>query len=114
MKLAQRYNRANLFTSFIILMITGVIYYIAIHFILSGNLDKDLVIEEKEIQAYIKNYERLPSSGDFLHQKVTYNKLGTAQKIERSFFYDNFYNEEDNENEPGRSLVTIVNLKGEK
>ena len=114
MKLAQRYNRANLFTSFIILMITGVIYYIAIHFILTGNLDKDLVIEEKEIQAYIKNYERLPSSGDFLHQKVTYNKLGTAQKIERSFFYDNFYNEEDNENEPGRSLVTIVNLKAEK
>ena len=114
MKLAQRYNRANLFTSFIILMITGVIYYIAIHFILTGNLDKDLVIEEKEIQAYIKNYKKLPSSGDFLHQKVTYNKLSTTQNIERSFFYDDFYNEEDNENEPGRSLVTIVNLKGEK
>ena len=113
MKLAQRYNRANLITSFIILTITGVIYYIAIHFILTGNLDKDLVIEEKEIEAYIRNYGKLPSPGDFLHQKVTYQKLDAGQHIERNFFYGNFYNEEENENEPGRSLITSVNLKGE-
>lgn len=114
MKLAQRYNRANLFTSLIILMITGIIYYIVIHFILTGKLDRDLVIEEKEIEAYVKNYGKLPSPGDFLHQKVTYHQLAIGQTVERNFFYDNFYNEKEKENEPGRSLVTSVELKKEK
>ncbi|RDC55652.1 sensor histidine kinase [Pedobacter chinensis] len=113
MKLAQQYNRANLITSFIILTITGVIYYVAIHFILTGDLDKDLVIEEKEIEAYVKNYGKLPSPGDFLHQKVTYNKLNAGKTIERSFFYDDFYNEAGKEIEPGRSLVTSVAVDGE-
>lgn len=113
MKLAQRYNRANLFTSFIILMITGVIYYIAIHFILTGKLDRDLVIEEKEIEAYVVNYGKLPSPGDFLHQKVTYSQLVAGQNIERNFFYEDFYNEAEKKKEPGRSLITSVNLKGE-
>lgn len=113
MKLAQRYNRANLITSFIILTITGVIYYIAIHFILTGKLDKDLVIEEKEIEAYVNNYGKLPSPGDFLHQKVTYQKIPVGKTIERSFFYDDFYNEAEKENEPGRSLITSVYLNGQ-
>jgi signal transduction histidine kinase len=112
MKLAQRYNRANLVTSFIILTITGVIYYIAIHFILTGKLDKDLVIEEKEIEAYVNNYGKLPAPGDFLHQKVTYQKTTSRKTIERNFFYDDFYNETEKENEPGRTLVTSVSLKG--
>jgi signal transduction histidine kinase len=113
MKLAQRYNRANLITSFIILTITGIIYYIAIHFILTGKLDKDLIIEEKEIEAYVQNYGKLPSPGDFLHQKVTYKKLTNGQNIERNFFYDDFYNVAEKENEPGRSLITSVNLNGQ-
>lgn len=114
MKLAQRYNRANLITSFIILTITGLIYYVAIHFILTGKLDRDLVIEEKEIEAYVQNYGKLPSPGDFLHQKVTYQKLNAGQSVERIFFYDDFYNEAKKENEPGRSLITSVSLKNEK
>lgn len=111
MKLAQRYNRVNLITSFIILMITGFIYYIAIHFILTEKLDKDLIIEEKEIEAYVNNYGKLPSPGDFLHQKVTYHKL--KQPINRNFFYGDFFNEAEKENEPGRSLLTNIRVNGE-
>lgn len=113
MKLAQRYNRVNLITSFIILTITGVIYYIAIHFILTGKLDKDLVIEEKEIEAYARKYGKLLSPGDFLHQKVTYQKLYRGHDVERSFFYSRFYNDQEKEIEPGRSLITSINLHGE-
>ncbi|RYG21677.1 MAG: HAMP domain-containing histidine kinase [Chitinophagaceae bacterium] len=113
MKLAQRYNRANLITSFIILAITGLIYYVAIHFILTEKLDKDLVIEEKEIEAYVKNYGKLPSPGDFLHQKVAYKKLTENDAIDRSFYYDTFYNEEEKRAEPGRSLLTSVRVKNE-
>jgi len=112
MKLAQRYNRANLITSFIILTITGAIYYIAIHFILTGKLDKDLVIEEKEIEAYARKYGKLLSPGDFLHQKVTYQKLYRGQNVERNFFYSSFYNGQEKEFEPGRSLITSIDLHG--
>ncbi len=112
MKLAQRYNRANLLTSFIILVITGVIYYIAIHFILTNKLDKDLVIEEKEIQAYVEHYNELPSPGDFLHQKVTYAKLDGKTAVNRNLFYDDYYNEKEKETEPGRTLITSVKVNG--
>ncbi|RZK57971.1 MAG: HAMP domain-containing histidine kinase [Pedobacter sp.] len=112
MKLAQRYNRANLLTSFIILVITGIIYYIVIHFILTNKLDKDLVIEEKEIQAYVQNYSKLPSPGDFLHQKVTYLKLG-GKTVNRNFIYNDYYDEKEKQTEPGRTLITSVILNGE-
>lgn len=112
MRLAQRYNQANLVTSFIILMITGVIYYVVIHFILTDKLDRDLVIEEQEIEAYVKKYNQLPNPGDFLHQKVTYLKVNPEKVVERKFLYDQFFNEDNQEIEPGRSLITNVSLNG--
>lgn len=108
MKLAEKYNRANLLTSLIVLAITGIIYYVAIHFILTEKMDRDLVIEEREIEAYVKNYGRLPSPGDFLHQKVAYEQLKDGQNIERDFYYSEFYNEEEKELEPGRNLSTTI------
>jgi len=110
MKLAEKYNRANLLTSLIVLIITGIIYYVAIHFILTEKMDRDLVIEEREIEAYVKNYHRLPSPGDFLHQKVEYELLKEGQSIERDFYYSEFYNEEEKELEPGRNLATTITL----
>lgn len=110
MKLAEKYNRANLLTSLIVLTITGIIYYVAIHFILTEKMDRDLVIEEREIEAYVKNYGRLPSPGDFLHQKVEYKLLKDGQSIERDFYYSEFYNEEEKELEPGRNLSTTITL----
>lgn len=111
MKLAERYNRVNILTSFIILIITGGIYYLAIHFILTDKLDRDLVIEELEIEAYVKNYGGLPSPGDFLHQKVTYKKLPKGKVIERKLFYDDFFNEAEKKNEPGRTLCVTISVK---
>lgn len=111
MKLAEKYNRANILTSLVVLAITGIIYYVAIHYILTEKIDRDLVIEEKEIEAYVKNYQKLPSPGDFLHQKVAYKDL-KDKTVERDFFYEDFYNEEEKKWEPGRSLVTTVQLNG--
>lgn len=112
MKLARRYNQANLLTSFVILVITGFIYYFAIHYILNDQLNRDLVIEESEIEAYVKNHGQLPSPGDFLHQKVSFSTPNNGKIIERVFFDDQFYNEKEQEFEPGRSLITSVQLKG--
>lgn len=113
MKLAQRYNRVNIFTSFIILVITGLIYYLTIHYILTQKLDSDLKIEEEEIGAYAKNYGKLPFPGDFLNQQVKYKKLGQDKKVQRSFLYTEYYDAKEKETEPGRTLVTSIKI-GEK
>ena len=49
MKLSRKYNQVNLLLSLIVLMITGIVYYVVISLILRDKLDADLLIEEQEI-----------------------------------------------------------------
>lgn len=113
MRLAQKYNRVNLFTSLIILVLSGAIYYFAIHYILTNKLDNDLKIEEEEILASVREYHKLPLPSDFKDQKVIYHELKKGDTTDRSFSNTWYYNPEEKETEPGRSLNTSVKL-GEK
>ncbi|MBB6270943.1 signal transduction histidine kinase [Pedobacter cryoconitis] len=110
MKLAQKYNRVNLITSLIILVLSGAIYYLAIHYILTNKLDNDLKIEEEEIIASVHKYKKLPLPSDFKDQKVTYEELKNKEPAERSFSNTSYYNPEEKEIEPGRSLLTNVRI----
>ena len=49
MKLITRYNRVNLLTTIVVMLITGFIYYQAISLILIKQLEKNLQVEEDEI-----------------------------------------------------------------
>lgn len=113
MKLLAKYNRVTLFASIIILVFTGGIYYTVIHFILTDKLDKDLMIEEDEIFAYAETFGKLPLPGNFKDQKVAYQLMQPGDTVERSFFNTDFFNESEKEHEPGRSLVTSLDLNGE-
>ncbi len=114
MKLATRYNRVNLLVSLLVLMITGVIYYTVIHFILTEKLDKDLVVEEEEIIQYAKHYGKLPLPSSYIDQQVHYRELRDTSIDVRRFYYTEYLNAKEHENEPGRSLVTSVSLNGKK
>ena len=114
MKLAQQYNRANLFTSLIILMLSGAVYYFAVHYILTSKLDTDLDIEEQEIIAYARKYNKLPFAGDFKDQKVTYQLLKKSDTSERRYTNTSYYNPDEKGTEPGRSLMTTVSTATEK
>jgi signal transduction histidine kinase len=113
MKLAVKYNRVALFASIIILVMTGVVYYTVIHFILTDRLDKDLSIEEDEITAYVRTYGKLPLAGNFKDQKVTFQLISPLKTIERKFFNIAYYNESENKQEPGRSLITFLEVNGQ-
>lgn len=65
MKLLAKYNRVTLVTTIIVMLITGIIYYQAISLILTGIVDKDLVVEENEIIDYVNLNHQLPR---FLNQ----------------------------------------------
>ncbi|HWW42676.1 HAMP domain-containing sensor histidine kinase [Pedobacter sp.] len=112
MKLSTRYNRANLLTSLVILIITGIIYYVVIHFILTERLDRDLAVEENEIRQYTQTYQKLPLPASYLDQQVSYKEINGDVSGIRDFSYTTYVNPKEKEVEPGRSLVTTVSLKG--
>lgn len=114
MKLATRYNRVNLLVSLLVLIITGIIYYTVIHFILTEKLDKDLVVEEEEIIQYVKHYGKLPLPSSYIDQQVHYRELRDTSVGVRRFYYTEYLNAKEHETEPGRSLVTSVSLNGRK
>ncbi len=111
MKLSNRYNRANILTSIVMLIITGIIYYVVIHFILINKLDKDLAVEENEVRQYVGTFHKLPLPTSYLDQQVSYQHL-KKHIPEREFLYTSYYNPKDREIEPGRSLITVVYLNG--
>ncbi|TCD18927.1 sensor histidine kinase [Pedobacter psychrodurus] len=109
MKLSCRYNRANILTSIVVLIITGIIYYVVIHFILTEKLDRDLAVEENEINQYVNTFHKLPLPASYLDQQISYKALnGTVS--EREFLNTIYFNPKERENEPGRSLITVVHL----
>ncbi len=112
MKLAAKYNRVTLIASIIVFLFTGVIYYSVIHYILTGQLDKDLAIEEDEIAAYVKTYGKLPLAGSFKEQKVSYHLIDPNHDFERRYFYNDYFNESEQRIEPGRSLIRTIDVKG--
>lgn len=108
MKLSSRYSQVNLVTSLIILLITGLTYYLVIHYILTEQLDKDLTIEEQEVVEFTNRYKSLPPVGNFKDQIVRY--YFEPQTITRKFSDTEYNNFKDHEKEPGRSLTTSVIL----
>ncbi|MFD0940841.1 sensor histidine kinase [Pedobacter boryungensis] len=113
MKLSSRYNQVNIFTSLIALIITGVIYYVVIHFILTDKLDKDLAVEENEINQYVKTYQKLPLPASYIDQQVHYKEVKEINQA-REFSYTTYYNAKEQEIEPGRSLITTIALNDKK
>jgi len=109
MKLSNRYNKANILTSIVVLIITGIIYYIVIHFILTEKLDRDLAVEEDEINQYVNTFHKLPLPASYLDQQISYKEI-TGDVPEREFLYTTYYKPKEQENEPGRSLITVVRL----
>lgn len=105
MKLSAKYNRVNLITSFVVLILTGLLYYGVIHFILTDKLDRDLKIEADEILDYVKTYHKLPLAGDFKDQKVEYRLLKPTELVEEHFLYTEYKNLQEKEMEDRKSVV---------
>ncbi len=112
MKLSTQYNRVTILTSSAILIITGIIYYFFIHLILTNKLDKDLAVEENEIRQYTKTYQKLPLPTSFLDQQIYYRPSPGNTSAIRLFTDTTYLNQRDQEQEPGRSLITTVQVNG--
>jgi signal transduction histidine kinase len=112
MKLFDKYNRVNIGVTIIIMLITGVVYYYTISHILTGQIDKDLVLEENEVFSYVSKNHRLPDVYESNHQQIVFRPLGNNQVKRR--FLDTVYRDADEKDlEAGRALISSVKVAGQ-
>ncbi|MGZ3766109.1 MAG: sensor histidine kinase [Mucilaginibacter sp.] len=123
MKIIAKYNRVNLATIIIVMLITGIIYYLAISLILTKQLDKDLVVEENEIFEYVNLNHQLPQVFESNDQQITFTDAKQGA-VTRQFINTVYRNKNKNEEHPGkhrhrheefesgRGLITSVAVGG--
>lgn len=122
MKLVTRYNRVNLLTTVLVMLITGIIYYQAISLILISQLEKDLTVEENEIFEYVGMNHHLPQVFKSNDQQITFTEAepGSVRRQFINTIYRNYNNvkyakrhhhrDDDDEFETGRGLITSVTV----
>ena len=122
MKLITRYNRVNLLTTVLVMLITGIIYYQAISKILISQLEKDLVVEENEIFEYVSLNHHLPQVFKSNDQQITFTEAepGSVKRRFINTIYRNYNNvkyakrhhrhDDGEEFETGRGLITSVSV----
>ena len=119
MKLITRYNRVNLLTTILVMLVTGIIYYQAISLILLNQLEKDLIVEENEVFEYVRLNHQLPQVFKSNDQQITFTEA-TPGSVTRQFIntiYRNYQSPKytgrhhhHDEFESGRGLITSVQV----
>ncbi len=111
MKLLSKYNRVNIIATIIVLLLSAVVYYFAIEKTLVHQLDKSLVVEEKEITDYIKENDLLPEAADSKDEQELYTPAND-EKVIRKFSSVELYNAHHNKHVYYRQLEFPVIVKG--
>ena len=111
MKLLDKYNRVILVTTIVVMVITGMIYYGAISWILTNQIDKDLVVEENEVFDYVKLNHRLPQVFDSNDQQISFYPAAPGS-VTREFLNTAYYNTAVKGYESGRGIISSVTVNG--
>lgn len=121
MKLLTKYNRVNLVTTVVVMLITGIIYYQAISLILINQKDTDLSVEEQEILEYANVNHQLPQIFESNDQHISFAEAAPGS-VNRQFFNTMYFKKWHEhrhrghgvrgEYEAGRGLITAVTVDG--
>ncbi|MBB5396475.1 HAMP domain-containing sensor histidine kinase [Mucilaginibacter sp. AK015] len=111
MNLFEKYNRINVGVTIVIMLVTGIVYYYTISHILTGQIDKDLVLEENEVFSYVSKNHRLPDVYESNHQQIVFTPSG-QKKIKRRFLDTTYHDSDEKDLEAGRALISSVKLAG--
>src|ERR1035438_6566583 len=84
MKLLSKYNRVNIVATVAVLLLSGVVFYFFIESALIHQLDKSLVLEEKEITDFIRENNTLPEPSNSKEEQEAYTPADN-HAIYRSF-----------------------------
>src|ERR1022692_2216797 len=111
MKLSAHYNKASTIITISVLLAGAVIYFFAINYIATQQLDRDLSEELGEVVAYVNTNGQLPKQVDFDEDQTIFIK--TNRESIKTRFFDTVYNDnKEKRNEPGRAVSGLLSLKG--
>ncbi len=113
MKLSTHYNKASIFVSIAILIVSGVLYYLIINYIARQQLDRDLGEEVEEVVKYVNIHQKLPTPIEFDEDVTTYEKT-TKTDFEPQFFDTPFKNLNEKKVEPGRALSVMMKVADDR
>jgi len=112
MKLFAKYNLVNVATTIIVLLLSGVVYYFFIEHALVHQLDKSLVVEEKEITDYVNENNILPEPSYTKDEQEFYSSVNNNEKTIRNFSSVEAYKENKQGQKLYRQLEFPVTAKG--
>lgn len=72
MKLFNRYTRINTLATILIFLLASIAYYFLLRFVIIGQLDDDLGIEQHEIEGYVTKFGKLPDPIEVKDQVIRY------------------------------------------
>ncbi|MDQ6815354.1 MAG: HAMP domain-containing histidine kinase [Bacteroidota bacterium] len=111
MKLLTRYNRANYITAAVILLASSMSYYFIIRTILLKQLDKDLKVEELEINEYVQQKHSLPNESAYRGQQIKFEAAG-SEHPKRAIISSSVFNSKQQEDYPVRMLTFPIAVNG--
>ncbi|MBS1659755.1 MAG: HAMP domain-containing histidine kinase [Bacteroidetes bacterium] len=106
MKLFAKYSRVNIVASVLALLIGSVVYYFSVRYVLVGELDDSLKVEEAEILDYVAVHDRLPQPANYKDQRIEFQPVttGVARKFHHTVLSGG---------EPYRELLFSVRAGGQ-
>lgn len=108
MKLFTKYSRINVMATIFIFLIASVAFYFTLHYVFLNQIDQDLKIEEREIETYVREHNRLPESISIKDQFTGYTPVSEA--IERRFTISLMNEHDDKDKEKFRQLLFGVRV----
>jgi signal transduction histidine kinase len=109
MKLSAHYNKASIIITITVLLAGAVIYFFAINYIATHQLDRDLTEEIGEVIDYVNLNGKLPKQVEFDEDQTVFIK--TNEKNIPTRFFDTIYNDnKEKTHEPGRAVSGLILL----
>lgn len=103
MKLFAKYSRINVVATVIIFLIACIAFYFTLHYVLMSQIDQDLKIEQREIETFVREHNRLPENISVKDQLIRYQPM---QENITSRFTTHFIKESgDDDGEKFRQLA---------
>src|ERR1700744_59536 len=107
MKLSAHYNRANIITTLMVLIVGAVIYYFAINYIANKQLDRYLLEETSEANDFINEHHKLPQKNDLEDQQTIFSKIDAGDS--NNAFFDTLYTDgHTGKIESGRAESSLI------
>lgn len=102
-KLFTKYNRINVIVTLLIFVVATVAFYFTLSYVQARQIDGDLMIEEQEIQLYVKKYQELPKTFSVDDQIIQFTPV--KGPYTKRYFLSKDLNNEKGELEDFRQLV---------